>query len=30
MQQRAWMQGLWDAAKKFDLPAHFAPLYPSG
>ena len=30
MQQRAWMQGLWDAAKKFDLPAHFEPLYPSG
>jgi hypothetical protein len=30
MQQRAWMQGLWDAAKTFDLPAHFAPLHPSG
>ena len=23
MQQRAWMQGLWDAAKIFDLPAKF-------
>ena len=30
MQQRAWMQGLWDAAKTFDLPATFAPLHPSG
>ena len=30
MQQRAWMQGLWDAAKTFDLPANFAPLHPSG
>ena len=27
MQQRAWMQGLWDAAKIFDLPAKFAPIY---
>jgi hypothetical protein len=27
MQQRAWMQGLWDAAKTFDLPAVFKPLY---
>lgn len=26
MQQRAWMQGLWDAAKTFDLPASFTPL----
>ena len=24
------MQGLWDAAKTFDLPATFAPLHPSG
>ncbi len=30
MQQRAWMQGLWDAAKTFDLPATFSPLHPSG
>ncbi len=27
MQQRTWMQGLWDGAKTFDLPAKFAPLY---
>ncbi len=27
MQQRAWMQGLWDAAKTFDLPAKFTPIY---
>ena len=27
MQQRAWMQGLWDAAKAFDLPARFTPAY---
>jgi Transposase DDE domain group 1 len=27
MQQRAWMQGLWDASKSFDLPAVFKPLY---
>lgn len=27
MQQRAWMQGLWDAAKIFDLPAKFTPIY---
>ena len=27
MQQRAWMQGLWDAAKIFDLPAVFKPIY---
>lgn len=30
MQQRARIQGLWDAAKAFDLPATFAPLHPSG
>ena len=28
MQQRAWMQGLWDASKTFDLPATFTPIYP--
>jgi hypothetical protein len=28
MQQRAWMQGLWDAAKTVDLPAKFTPVYP--
>ena len=27
MQQRTWMQGLWDAAKSFDLPAKFTPIY---
>lgn len=27
MQQRAWMQGVWDAAKTFDLPASFTPVY---
>ena len=27
MQQRAWMQGLRDAAKIFDLPAKFTPIY---
>jgi len=27
MKQRAWMQGLWDAAKTFDLPAKFTPMY---
>lgn len=27
MQQRAWMQGLWDASKTFDLPAQFKPVY---
>lgn len=27
MQQRVWMQGLWDAAKIFDLPAKFTPIY---
>ena len=30
MRQRAWIQGLWDASKAFDLPATFAPLHPSG
>ena len=29
MQQRAWMQGLWDQAKTFDLPAKFAHRGPS-
>jgi hypothetical protein len=28
MQHRAWMQGLWDAANSFDLPAKFSPIYP--
>ena len=27
MQQRAWMQGLWEASKTFDLPAKFSPIY---
>ena len=27
MQQRAWIQGLWDEAKTFNLPAEFKPLY---
>jgi hypothetical protein len=27
MRQRTWMQGLWDAAKAFDLPAKFTPVY---
>ena len=27
MQQRAWMQGLWDAATIFNLPAKFTPIY---
>ena len=27
MQQRTWMQGLWDASKSFDLPAKFTPIY---
>ena len=26
MRQRTWMQGLWDAAKAFDLPAKFTPV----
>ena len=30
MQQRAWIQGLWEGAKTFDLPAAFTPLHPSG
>ena len=25
MQHRTWMQGLWDAANSFDLPAKFSP-----
>jgi hypothetical protein len=28
MQKRAWMQGLWDQAKTFDLPATFASCKP--
>lgn len=28
MQHRAWMQGLWDAANSFELPAKFSPIYP--
>ena len=28
MQQRTWMQGLWDASKAFELPAKFTSLYP--
>ena len=27
MQQRTWMQGLWNASKSFDLPAKFTPIY---
>jgi len=27
MEQRAWMLGLWDASKTFDLPAKFAAIY---
>lgn len=27
MRSRAWMQGLWDASKSFDLPARFTPIY---
>lgn len=27
MQQRTWMQGLWDAANSVELPARFSPLY---
>lgn len=30
MQQRTWLQGLWDASKTFDLPASFTPIYSSG
>ncbi|MCW5236167.1 hypothetical protein D5047_07595 [Verminephrobacter eiseniae] len=26
MQRRAWMQGLWNAAQTFDLPARFSPV----
>jgi Transposase DDE domain group 1 len=28
MQKRTWMQGLWDAANAFELPARFATEYP--
>lgn len=28
MQQRTWMQGLWDASKAFEIPAKFMPIYP--
>ena len=28
MQKRAWMQGLWDEAVSFDLPATFTPYKP--
>ena len=27
MQQRTWMQGLWDSSNSFDLPAKFTPVY---
>jgi len=27
MQQRAWMEGLWNATKTIDLPAKFTPIY---
>lgn len=27
MQQRTWMQGLWDASNSFELPAKFTPIY---
>ena len=27
MQQKTWMQGLWDASTCFDLPAKFTPIY---
>ena len=30
MQKRAWMQGLWDASNRFDIPAKFTPIYASG
>ncbi len=30
MQKRQWMQGLWDQAKQFDLPAKFAVNHPHG
>ena len=29
MQQRTWMQGLWDASKAFELPVKVKPLYSS-
>ena len=25
MQQRQWIQGMWDTAHEFDLPIHFTP-----
>jgi hypothetical protein len=28
MQQRKWMQGLWDEATKFDLPVKFTANHP--
>jgi hypothetical protein len=28
MQQRTWIQGLWDASKAFEIPAKFTPIYP--
>jgi hypothetical protein len=28
MQQRTWMQGLWDSSKSFEIPAKFTPIYP--
>lgn len=28
MQQRIWMQGLWDASKTFKIPAIFYPICP--
>ena len=27
MQQRTWMQGLWNASKSFDLPVTFSPVF---
>lgn len=27
MQHRAWMKGLWETTKTFDLPAKFSPIY---
>lgn len=29
MQQRTWMQGLWDSSKSFDIPAKFTSIYPT-
>ena len=28
MQQRTWIQGLWDASNVFEIPAKFTPIYP--